>query len=62
MVLGVGAIGADGDPANLMYAGVLAVGIVGAISRASSRVEWPAREDPSLSSARWAHREIATRS
>jgi hypothetical protein len=30
--LGVGVIGADGDPANAMYAGVLAIGIVGAIS------------------------------
>ena len=29
--LGVGIIGADGDPANLMYFGVLAVGITGAI-------------------------------
>ncbi|HLT47972.1 MAG TPA: hypothetical protein VK002_12135 [Rubricoccaceae bacterium] len=29
--LGVGIIGADGDPANLLYAGVLAVGIVGAV-------------------------------
>jgi hypothetical protein len=29
--LGVGIIGRDGDPANLMYFGVLAVGIVGAI-------------------------------
>jgi len=29
--LGVGIIGADGDPANLMYFGVLAVGIIGAI-------------------------------
>jgi hypothetical protein len=29
--LGVGIIGADGDPANTMYFGVLAVGIVGAI-------------------------------
>jgi len=29
--LGVGIIGADGDPANGMYFGVLAVGIVGAI-------------------------------
>lgn len=29
--LGVGIIGADGDPANLMYFGVLVVGIVGAI-------------------------------
>ena len=29
--LGVGIIGADGDPANLMYFGVLAVGIVGAV-------------------------------
>ncbi len=29
--LGVGIIGADGDPANLMYFGVLAVGIVGAL-------------------------------
>jgi hypothetical protein len=28
--LGVGIIGKDGDPANLMYFGVLAVGIVGA--------------------------------
>ena len=26
--LGVGIIGADGDPANLMYFGVLAVGII----------------------------------
>lgn len=29
--LGVGIIGSDGDPANLMYFGVLAVGILGAI-------------------------------
>ncbi|HEY9426731.1 MAG TPA: hypothetical protein VIR34_06220 [Gemmatimonadaceae bacterium] len=29
--LGVGIIGADGDRANVMYFGVLAVGIVGAI-------------------------------
>ncbi len=29
--LGVGVIGKDGDPANLMYFGVLAVGIIGAI-------------------------------
>ena len=29
--LGVGIIGADGDPANRMYFGVIAVGIVGAI-------------------------------
>jgi CHASE2 domain-containing sensor protein len=29
--LGVGIIGADGDPANRMYAGVLAVGIIGAL-------------------------------
>jgi hypothetical protein len=29
--LGVGIIGADGDPANRMYAAVIAVGIVGAI-------------------------------
>jgi peptidoglycan/LPS O-acetylase OafA/YrhL len=29
--LGVGVIGADGDPANLMYAGVLAVAIAGGI-------------------------------
>ena len=29
--LGVGIIGADGDPANIMYFGVLAVGIVGAM-------------------------------
>ena len=28
--LGVGIIGADGDPANLMYFGVVAVGIIGA--------------------------------
>ena len=31
MSLGVGIIGADGDPANRMYFGVLAVGIVGAL-------------------------------
>ena len=31
IALGVGIIGADGDPANLMYLGVIAVGIVGAI-------------------------------
>ena len=30
--LGVGIIGQDGDPANLMYFAVLAVGIIGAIS------------------------------
>lgn len=29
--LGVGIIGADGDPSNAMYAGVLAVGILGAV-------------------------------
>jgi hypothetical protein len=29
--LGVGIIGADGDPANRMYFGVLAVGIIGAV-------------------------------
>jgi peptidoglycan/LPS O-acetylase OafA/YrhL len=29
--LGVGVIGADGDPANSMYFGVLAVGIIGAV-------------------------------
>jgi len=29
--LGVGVIGADGDPANVLYAGVLAVGIAGAV-------------------------------
>jgi hypothetical protein len=28
--LGVGIIGSDGDPANLMYFGVLAVGLIGA--------------------------------
>ncbi|MCB0035852.1 MAG: hypothetical protein KDE51_17595 [Anaerolineales bacterium] len=28
--LGVGIIGADGDPANVMYFGVLAVGLIGA--------------------------------
>lgn len=31
MSLGVGVIGADGDPANAMYLGVLAVGIIGAV-------------------------------
>ena len=31
MSLGVGVIGADGDLANVMYAGVLAVGVIGAI-------------------------------
>jgi len=29
--LGVGIIGADGDPANVMYFGVLAVGLIGAL-------------------------------
>lgn len=29
--LGVGIIGRDGDPANLMYFGVLAIGIIGAL-------------------------------
>lgn len=29
--LGVGIIGSDGDPANRMYFGVLAVGIIGAV-------------------------------
>ena len=29
--LGVGVIGRDGDPANLMYFGVLAVGLIGAV-------------------------------
>ena len=31
MNLAVGVIGADGDPADLMYVGVLAVGLIGAI-------------------------------
>jgi hypothetical protein len=31
MSLGVGVIGADGDPANVMYGGVLAVGFIGAV-------------------------------
>jgi hypothetical protein len=31
MSLGVGIIGADGDPANRMYFGVVAVGLVGAL-------------------------------
>lgn len=31
LAAGVGIIGADGDPANAMYAGVLAVGILGAV-------------------------------
>jgi hypothetical protein len=31
MSLGVGIIGRDGDPANLMYFGVLAIGIIGAL-------------------------------
>ena len=29
--LGVGIIGQDGDPANIMYFGVIAVGVIGAI-------------------------------
>lgn len=29
--LGVGIIGADGDPANLMHFGVVAVGVIGAL-------------------------------
>lgn len=29
--LGVGIIGRDGDPANIMYFGVIAVGLVGAV-------------------------------
>ena len=29
--LGVGIVGAEGDPANLIYAGVLAVGVLGAL-------------------------------
>lgn len=29
--LGVGIIGADGDPANVMYFGVVAVGLIGAL-------------------------------
>ncbi|WP_334190733.1 hypothetical protein [Noviherbaspirillum sp.] len=29
--LGVGIIGKDGDPANMMYFGVLAIGIIGAL-------------------------------
>ena len=36
--LGVGIIGKDGDPANLMYFGVVAIGIIGAlISRLQAR-------------------------
>ncbi|MCC6177557.1 MAG: hypothetical protein IT305_19835 [Chloroflexi bacterium] len=31
MSLGVGVIGADGDPANVLYGGVLAVGFIGAV-------------------------------
>ena len=40
--LGVGIIGADGDPANLLYGGVLAIGIVGAVA-ARFRAEGMAR-------------------
>lgn len=32
LALGVGVLGRDGDPANLMYIGVFAVGIIGAIA------------------------------
>jgi hypothetical protein len=32
LALGVGILGHDGDPANLMYSGVLAVGVIGAIT------------------------------
>lgn len=43
MVGAVGVIGAAGDPADLMYGGVLAVGIIGASSRGFGHVEWHAR-------------------
>jgi hypothetical protein len=52
MNLAVGIIGTEDNPANLMYGGVLAVGIVGAII-ASSRMEWPARWSRRRSPTRW---------
>ncbi len=39
----VGVIGAEGDLFDLMYFEVLAVGIIGVTSRASSHMEWHAR-------------------
>ena len=39
--LGVGIIERDGDPANLMYFGVIAVGSSGLPSRASGPGAWP---------------------
>ena len=41
--LGVGIIGRDGDPANLMYFGVLAVGVAGASWPAFAPAGWRAR-------------------
>jgi hypothetical protein len=51
--LGVGVIGKDGDPANLLYVGVLAVGIIGAIIARPSHMGWHARCSRRRSLRRW---------
>lgn len=41
LILGVGLIGADGDPANLMYFAVITVGLCGSIFLDFNRWAWP---------------------
>jgi hypothetical protein len=49
--LGVGIIGRDGDPANRMYFGVLAVGIVGALIARFRAPVWRALSATALAQA-----------
>ena len=51
--LAVGIIGTEDNPLNLMFGGVLAIGIIGPSSRASSRMEWHARCWRRRSLRRW---------
>lgn len=53
MNLAVGIIGTENNPANLMYGGVLAVGIIGAIIVRFQWMEWRARWSRRLSPRRW---------
>jgi hypothetical protein len=53
MNLAVGIIGIEDNPTNLMFGGVPAVGISAPSSRASSRMEWPARWSRRRSPRRW---------
>jgi hypothetical protein len=53
MIPAVGVLGHDGDPADLMYMGVMAVGFIGRSLRASSPREWRGRCSRRRSLRRW---------